>query len=50
MVCRQRRGGDISFVGVYKEGKEVLATATFFNEEVMLGEKKASPFFPFALL
>lgn len=49
--CRQSWGGDVSFVGVYKEGKEVLATATLFNEEVMQGEKKkAFPFFPFALL
>lgn len=26
---------------VYKEGKEVLATATLSNEEVMLEKKKA---------
>lgn len=38
-------------MGVYKEGKEVLATVTLSNEEVMLEKKKsASPFFPFALL
>lgn len=36
-------------MGVYKEGKEVVTTATLFNE-VMLRKKKASPFFPFALL
>lgn len=33
-------------MGVYKEGKEVLATATLSNEEVMLEKKKRFSFFP----